>query len=187
MKNEAILGILWTGYGIIHSLLASEAVKKIFFTKYYRLIYNMLAIILLLPILYFQLTADSKRLMEDSIFNQLLGGIMMSSGIFMMYTSMKGYASREFLGLDFDKKEEPFLLKTDGLSAFIRHPLYTGTLLLFWGLFGFFATETYMTTAIFITLYVRIGIYFEEKKLVNVYGKQYEEYRKNVPMLIPRI
>lgn len=187
MKNEVILGILWIGYGIIHSVLASEAVKKIFPTKYYRLIYNLLAIILLLPILYFQLTAESKRLMEDSIFNQLLGGIMMSSGIYMMYISIKGYASREFLGLDFDKKEEPFMLKTDGLSEFIRHPLYTGTLLFFWGLFGFFATETFITTALFVTLYVRIGIYFEEKKLVSVYGKQYEEYRKSVPMLIPRI
>jgi hypothetical protein len=29
MKNEVILGILWIGYGIIHSVLASEAVKKI--------------------------------------------------------------------------------------------------------------------------------------------------------------
>jgi len=187
MKNEVILGILWTGYGLIHSVLASEDVKKTFSTKYYRLIYNLIAIVLLLPILYFQLTAESKRLMENSIFNQLLGGIMMSSGIYMMYISIKGYASREFLGIDFDKKEEPFTLKTDGLSAFIRHPLYTGTLLLFWGLFGFFATETFLTTAFFITIYVRIGIYFEEKKLVSVYGKQYEDYQKNVPMLIPRI
>ena len=187
MKNNVILGLLWVGYGVVHSVLASDTVKNLFKTKYYRLIYNLIAIILLIPILYFQLTAESQRLMPDSIFNQLLGGIMMSSGIFMMYISIKGYASKEFLGLDFDKKEEPFMLKTDGLSEFIRHPLYTGTLLFFWGTFGFFATETFLTTALFITIYVRIGIYFEEKKLVRVYGKQYEEYRKNVPMLIPRL
>jgi methanethiol S-methyltransferase len=186
MKNNVILGLLWIGYGIVHSVLASDTVKKLFPTKYYRLIYNLIAIVLLIPILYFQLTAASKRLMEDSIFNQLLGGIMMSAGIFMMYISIKGYATREFLGLDFDHKQ-PDMLKTDGLSEFIRHPLYTGTLLFFWGTFGFFATETFLTTALFITIYVRIGIYFEEKKLVRVYGKQYEEYQKNVPMLIPRL
>lgn len=187
MKNNVILALLWIGYGIVHSVLASDTVKKIFPTKYYRIIYNLIAVVLLVPILYFQLTAESKRLMEDSIFNQFLGGIMMSAGIFMMYISIKGYASKEFLGLDFDKKEEPFMLKTDGLSEFIRHPLYTGTLMFFWGTFGFFATETYFTTALIITIYVRIGIYFEERKLVRVYGKEYEDYRKNVPMLIPRL
>jgi methanethiol S-methyltransferase len=186
MKNNVILGLLWFGYGIVHSVLASESVKKIFQTKYYRLIYNIIAIVLLIPILYFQLTAESKRLMEDSIFNQILGGIMMSAGIFMMYISIRGYATKEFLGLDFDHKQ-PDMLKTDGLSEFIRHPLYTATLLFFWGTFGFFATETFLTTALFITIYVRIGIYFEEKKLVRTFGKQYEEYQKKVPMLIPRL
>ena len=186
MKNNVILALLWVVYGIVHSVLASDTVKNVFQTKYYRIIYNLIAVVLLVPILYFQLTAESKRLMPDSIFNQILGGIMMSSGIFMMYISIKGYASKEFLGLDFDHKE-PFGLKTDGLSEFIRHPLYTGTLLFFWGTFGFFATETFLTTALFITIYVRIGIYFEERKLVRVYGKEYEEYRKKVPMLIPRL
>ena len=186
MKNNVILALLWIGYGIVHSALASDTVKRVFQTKYYRLIYNLIAIVLLIPILYFQITAESKRLLPGSIFNQFLGGIMMSAGIFMMYISIKGYASKEFLGLDFNHKE-PFVLKTDGLSEFIRHPLYTGTLLLFYGLFGFFATETFLTTALFITIYVRIGIHFEEKKLVRVFGKEYEEYQKNVPMLIPRL
>ena len=186
MENNVILALLWIGYGTVHSALASDTVKKVFPTKYYRLLYNLIAVVLLIPILYFQLTAESKRLMQDSIFNQFLGGIMMSAGIFIMYISMKGYASKEFLGLDFDHKE-PFGLKTDGLSEFIRHPLYTGTLLLLWGTFGFFATEIFLTTALFVTIYVRIGIYFEEKKLVRVFGKEYEEYQKNVPMLIPRL
>jgi methanethiol S-methyltransferase len=186
MKNNIILALLWIGYGIIHSVLAADSIKKAFPTKYYRLIYNLLAIILLIPILYFQITVESKRLLPDSIFNQVIGGIMMSAGIFMMYVSIKGYVSKEFLGLDFNHKE-PDMLKTDGLSEFIRHPLYTGTLLFFWGSFGFFATETFLTTALFITLYVRIGIYFEEKKLVRTFGKEYEEYQKNVPMLIPRL
>jgi hypothetical protein len=88
MKNNVVLGLLWVSYGIVHSVLASDSVKKVFNTKYYRLIYNLIAIVLLIPILYFQLTVESKRLMEDSIFNQLLGGIMMSAGIFMMYISI---------------------------------------------------------------------------------------------------
>ncbi len=186
MKNEIILGILWLGYGIIHSVLASDTVKKAFPVKYYRLIYNLLAIFLLIPIVYFQITAESKRLMEDSIFNQLLGGVMMFSGVFVVYLSFKNYDMKEFIGTDYQDKKQPELT-TEGLSEFVRHPLYVGILLFIWGSFGFFATETYLTTALFLSIYVRIGIYFEEKKLVRTFGKKYEEYQKNVPMLIPRL
>jgi methanethiol S-methyltransferase len=186
MKNEIILALFWIGYGIVHSVLASEGIKKVFATKYYRLIYNGLAILLLIPILYFQITAGSKRLMEDSIFNQILGGVMMASGIFVMYLSFKNYDLKEFIGTDFQNKKQPELT-TEGLSEFVRHPLYVGILLFIWGSFGFFATEMYLTTALFLSIYIRIGIYFEEKKLVRTFGKKYEEYQENVPMLIPRL
>jgi methanethiol S-methyltransferase len=186
MKNEIILALLWIFYGVIHSVLASDAVKKVFPLKYYRLIYNLLAIVLLIPILYFQITMDSKRLMEDSIFNQLLGGIMMFAGIFVMYLSFKNYDLKEFIGTDFQNKKQPELT-TEGLSEFVRHPLYVGILLFIWGSFGFFATEMYLVTALFLSIYIRIGIYFEENKLVRIFGKKYEEYQKNVPMLIPRL
>lgn len=186
MKNEVILGILWIGYGIIHSVLASETVKKTFSTKYYRLIYNLLAIILLLAIVYFQISIGSKKLMEDSIFNQILGGIMMFSGIFVIYLSFKNYDLKEFMGTDVQHQKQ-HELTTEGLSEFVRHPLYVGILLFIWGSFGFFATESYLTTALFLSVYIRIGIYFEEKKLISVFGKKYKEYQKNVPMLIPKI
>ena len=186
MKNEIILGLLWIGYGIIHSVLASDAVKKAFPLKYHRLIYNILAIILLIPVIYFQIFMASKKLMPDSLFNQLLGGIMMFAGIFVVYLSLKNYDMKEFIGTDFQSKKQP-VLTTEGLSEYVRHPLYVGILLFIWGSFGFFTTESYLTTALFLSIYIRIGIYFEEKKLVEIFGKKYEEYQKNVPMLIPRL
>lgn len=186
MKNEIILALLWIGFGIIHSVLASDNIKKAFPIKYYRLIYNLIAIILLISIVYFQIFMDSKKLMPDSFFNQLLGGIMMFAGIFVVYLSLKNYDMKEFIGIDFQDKKQPELT-TEGLSEFVRHPLYVGILLFIWGSFGFFTTEAYLTTALFLSTYIRIGIYFEEKKLVEVFGKKYEEYQKNVPMLIPRL
>ena len=110
----------------------------------------------------------------------------MFAGIFVMYLSFKNYDLKEFVGTDFQNKNQPELI-TEGLSEFVRHPLYVGILLFIWGSFGFFATEMYLTTALFLSIYVRIGIYFEEKKLVRTFGKKYEEYQKNVPMLIPRL
>jgi len=35
-----------------------------------------------------------------------------------------------------------------------------------------------------LTIYVMVGILFEERKLVRTFGQQYEEYRSVTPMLI---
>jgi len=43
-----------------------------------------------------------------------------------------------------------------------------------------------LIAVILLTLYVFIGISFEEKKLIKEFGKNYEAYILNVPMLIPR-
>ena len=40
-------------------------------------------------------------------------------------------------------------------------------------------------SALFI--YLQIGIYFEEKKLVRTFGKSYLEYKKITPKLFPKL
>ena len=41
------------------------------------------------------------------------------------------------------------------------------------------------TMAMGATLYILIGAYFEEKKLVREFGTAYQEYKSRTPMLIP--
>jgi protein-S-isoprenylcysteine O-methyltransferase Ste14 len=77
-------------------------------------------------------------------------------------------------------------LKVNGIHRFVRHPLYSGTILFVWGLFFVFPFLNNLIAAALLTLYVLIGIIFEEKKLKNEFGKKYEEYISKVPMLIPR-
>jgi protein-S-isoprenylcysteine O-methyltransferase Ste14 len=36
-----------------------------------------------------------------------------------------------------------------------------------------------------LTVYILIGIIFEERKLVREFGRSYEDYRSVTPMLIP--
>jgi methanethiol S-methyltransferase len=55
-----------------------------------------------------------------------------------------------------------------------------------WGLFFVFPFLNNLIAVILLTLYVFIGISFEEKKLIKEFGKNYEAYILNVPMLIPR-
>ncbi|MBB6002998.1 isoprenylcysteine carboxylmethyltransferase family protein [Arcicella rosea] len=196
MKSEIILSILWIVYGIFHSLTASESFKNLLksvlgrFSIYHRLIYNILAVVLILPVIKFQLDSPTELLLEQSIMNQILGGLMMGSGIFLGFSALKQYDLSEFLGTDVLKdsnKKKQVLLVKDELSSIVRHPLYLGILIFLWGAFGFFGTSLYLVTAISLTFYIRIGIHFEEKRLVKEFGKQYEKYQKEVPMLIPKI
>jgi len=69
------------------------------------------------------------------------------------------------------------------LYRIVRHPLYLGFLLAFWG------TPTMslgqLIFAIGMTAYVLVAIRLEERDLVQFHGPLYERYRSRVPMLIP--
>lgn len=79
----------------------------------------------------------------------------------------------------------PVELKVEGIHRFVRHPLYSGTILFVWGLFFIFPMLNNLIAVVLLTLYVLIGIDFEEKKLLKEFGKGYEEYISKVPALIP--
>ena len=66
----------------------------------------------------------------------------------------------------------------------VRHPLYSGFVLAFW------ATPEmswgHALLAAGMTIYILIAIVYEERDLVGLFGKQYEEYRGRAGMLFPR-
>jgi protein-S-isoprenylcysteine O-methyltransferase Ste14 len=76
--------------------------------------------------------------------------------------------------------DPPSSLVTRGLYRFVRHPLYTAGLLFMWltpqvsvNLFVIFVA---------LTLYLLIGAWFEERRLLREFGP---EYRRVTPMLVP--
>lgn len=195
MKPEIILIGLWIVYGFFHTITATQAIKDFFvnllgkYAQYYRLIYNGLAFLFLLPIVYYQLMIPSESLLEKSLMNQILGGLMMASGVFLVFAALKNYDLSAFLGSEALTKTpvKVPVLKREELLSIVRHPLYLGILLFLWGWFGFSGLLSSLATAVTLSIYVRIGIYFEEKKLVLQFGKPYQEYQKQVPMLIPKL
>jgi protein-S-isoprenylcysteine O-methyltransferase Ste14 len=70
-----------------------------------------------------------------------------------------------------------------GFYRWVRHPIQAGTML------GLWATPVMSTGhalfALGFTLYILIGLYFEERDLLKTLGSDYAEYRKRVPMLLP--
>ena len=72
---------------------------------------------------------------------------------------------------------------TPGLYRVVRHPLYLGLLIAFW-----VAPTMSITHLVFaggMTAYILVGILFEERNLVEYHGEDYENYREQVPKLIP--
>ena len=71
---------------------------------------------------------------------------------------------------------------TPGPYKLVRHPLYVGWFFAFWS--APTMTMTHLLFAVMTTAYILVAIQFEERDLVR-HHKEYADYRKRVPMLIP--
>ncbi|WP_420641105.1 methyltransferase family protein [Candidatus Leptofilum sp.] len=69
------------------------------------------------------------------------------------------------------------------LYRLVRHPLQLGVLIGLWSTPTM--TFTHLFLAIALTIYIFIGLYFEEKDLRASLGEAYENYQQRVPKVIP--
>lgn len=78
-------------------------------------------------------------------------------------------------------------LVTDGIYAYIRHPQYTGILLLTFALVLHWPTlPTVLMYPFIVSTYVRLARR-EERLAEATFGQRYVEYRQTVPAFIPRL
>jgi len=101
--------------------------------------------------------------------------------------ALAGYFTGAGLKTVFGEVRNPPQVITSGVFSIVRHPVYLGSIMTILGL-------TIMTLSLFsliIWLIIVIFYYYisrhEEKLLLARFGKEYEDYKKKVPMLFPII
>lgn len=187
-----ILTLLWAGYFSSHSWLATIAVKatvRVRFPQiypYYRLIYNIFSIVLILPILIIIWRYPGNLLWQWQGIGQWLMNIIALAALTGFAYSMRFYDGKTFLGLRPNSEnrisaaDEPFTLSP--LHRYVRHPWYSFSLVLIWSRD---MSAAWLVSCIMISLYLVIGSRLEERKLIQEYGDSYRQYLTHVPGLIP--
>ncbi|MFQ3235993.1 MAG: protein-S-isoprenylcysteine O-methyltransferase Ste14 [Paraglaciecola sp.] len=73
--------------------------------------------------------------------------------------------------------------KQPGLYKWVRHPMQTGILIGMWCVPT--ATLSHLMLAGGMTVYIFVGLYFEEKDLLKEFGQTYREYKQRVGKVLP--
>lgn len=74
---------------------------------------------------------------------------------------------------------------TPWLYKVVRHPMMLGLLLAFWSVPTM--TVGHLTLSAGLSLYVFVGMMYEERDLMRVFGDTYAGYRHRVPQVFPRL
>lgn len=193
MRAQELYALAWLSFGIVHSLLATVAGREWLVRlcgAYHRVVYNLIAVVhfAALLILGRWLFAERAAFVRP-VWLYVFMTLMVIGGIVILTLALRGYDLGRFTGLTQVRagragatlaEDEP--LKLDGLHRYVRHPLYTGGFLVLWGLAH---DPMAVATAVWASLYLLIGTWFEERRLLRVYGEVYAQYRLRVPAFMP--
>lgn len=178
-------------WGVVHSILASHFAKDMIQgflgqagMRLYRLGYNIFSVISFAPVLYLVATLEDQPLYQvPAPWSYLMLGVQALS-VLLLGIAFLQTDSLSFIGLrQLFEEEKPGQLVTRGLYKLVRHPLYTFSLFFIW-----FTPTMSLNSLVFylgVTVYVLVGAYFEERKLLRDFGEAYAGYKLKTPFLIP--
>ncbi len=192
MPYLIIIGV-FLAYFILHSIMASIALKQWVASSWpgvmpwYRLFFNALAVILLLPLLAVMYIFPGEPLWQWQGAAFYLSSALALSAVLGFVYSLQHYDLSEFWGTRQVREannsvhdQEKFHISP--LHRYVRHPWYFFALLLIW-------TRDFSTVQLLVyllvTAYFIIGSKMEEKKLIAYHGEVYKKYQQRVAGLVP--
>jgi len=187
---------LWIGYCALHSYLISTGFTNLMarllknYYAFYRLFYILISLILLIPLINFTAQTNTRIIITyeyplSIVRYALISGslLMFFWAFFFNYDSLSFFGIRQILNFGKIKNQNPTDgIRKNGLLGMIRHPMYLALIIYLW-------CQTFRVMDIMInmmlTIYIIIGTWLEENKLILEFGNAYIKYQQEVPMLIP--
>ena len=98
---------------------------------------------------------------------------------------MGGYLAYDGMRIVFGEvRAEPVVIRK-GVFTVIRHPIYLGAILFYAGLLVIKLSLAAVFIWLVIILFYHLISRHEEKLLLNKFGRDYEQYMRDVPMWVP--
>lgn len=199
LQNGFLVLLALAAFGVTHSLTAGEGLKRRLASVlgdrlvegWYRLAYNLFSVIMLAPAIVALASLPDQPLYRVPFpWSLLMNGLQVVgvAGFVWAILSIDGARLmgvsqvRAFLSGDpLPLPDEP--LQTGGIYRWVRHPLYTFSLLMVWAAPAMTLNTLWFNVG--ATVYVLVGSLIEEGRLAAGYGEPYRSYRRQVSWLIP--
>jgi protein-S-isoprenylcysteine O-methyltransferase Ste14 len=178
-------------FAALHSFLATDYIKKMakkqlkYQFRFYRIFYNLISFIIFAPVLLTWIMYTTSTLPVYNIPNRVYPFILL---IRLAAIGLFCYAAYQTDVLDFTgirqiTEKSKNILITNGAYGIVRHPLYTGGIIVLFT--KTYVTQLDLTAFVLISLYFIAGALIEERRLISIFGKEYRKYQQEVSMFIP--
>ena len=176
-QHLLMLAASWLIFGVSHSLLAGTKLDRLF-GRYSRLAFNGIAVVMTALPLAIWLWLPAHLLWNEPSWLPWLRYGLSGAALLAFYHTLKFYSMDGFLGL----KIETWSLTFSPWHRWVRHPWYFLSLILVWTQT---MTDTWLVSALCITLYLLVGSRIEERRILRYHPGSYADYCRIVPSLIP--
>jgi protein-S-isoprenylcysteine O-methyltransferase Ste14 len=190
LVNLALMAI----FGLQHSVMARPGFKRVWTRavpkELERSVYVLLSSVVLVLLMWQWRPIPMPVLWHaEAAWSTALGWSVMGLGVLILLWATFLIDHFELFGLQqgwralLGKELRGPAFVTPYLYKIVRHPLYVGWLLIFWGTPTM--TAGHLLFATVMSGYILIAMRFEERDLVEHIGEPYRRYRQQVPALVP--
>lgn len=182
-------------FGLQHSVMARPGFKRVWTRvvpkELERSVYVLIASVVLALLIWQWRPLPTPVLWHaDATWSAALGWSVMGLGVAILLWATFLIDHFELFGLrqgwstlrGTELRDPAFV--TPWLYRIVRHPLYVGWLLIFWGTPTM--TAGHLLFATVMSGYILVALRFEERDLVEHIGEPYRRYRQQVPALLPQ-
>ncbi len=188
----------WGAFGLFHSVTVSEPYERwargvlgdTRFRAYHRLLFTLYsAVAMAAALLYVRSLPDAPLYGIDGVSRYAFHTLQLCGAALLLWTP---WDLKEFVGLRQWERHRKGVRESTGRNdrlftgkgyGLVRHPLYLGCSLLL--AFHPVHTRNSGATAAAVIAYFYIGTFFEERRLVRMFGEAYREYQRRVPRFLP--